>query len=154
MLSPVTRLPASLLILLLGACATPQERVPPPISRAKVEKLLEDQRQAWNRGDWEGFIAGYWDDGKLTFNGADGVTRGRKDLLERFQNSYPDAEARGVLTFHLLEFRPVGLDAALVLGRYQLDRAKPASGYFSLLVERTPEGVRITHDHTSESPRK
>ncbi|MCH7477126.1 MAG: hypothetical protein IIA14_03375 [SAR324 cluster bacterium] len=45
-------------------------------------------------------------------------------------------------------------NSALVLGRYELDRAEPASGYFSLLVERTPQGVKITHDHTSESPRK
>ena len=65
-----------------------------------------------------------------------------------------DAAARGRLTFHLLEFRPVGRDAALVLGRYELEKAKPDSGYFSLLVERTPQGVKITHDHTSKSKAK
>lgn len=116
-----------------------------------MEALLEDQRQAWNRGDWTGFIAGYWDHPRLTFNGASGITRGRKDLLRRFREGYPDAAARGVLTFQVLEFRPLGRDTALVLGRYQLDRVAPASGYFSLVVERTPQGLRITHDHTSES---
>jgi beta-aspartyl-peptidase (threonine type) len=142
----VTRLAVAVLLLLSWGCASY-----PPISRAAVDQLLEDQRQAWNRGDWPGFIAGYWADGRLTFNGASGITRGQRDLLANFQASYPDAAARGVLTFEVLEFRPIGRNAALVLGRYHLERETPASGYFSLVVERTPEGVKITHDHTSES---
>ena len=143
------------LVLLLAGCRTATaEQTGPPIPQKDVEALLEDQRQAWNRGDWDGFIAGYWDDAGLTFNGAGGITRGRSDLLANYQKNYPDAAARGRLTFHLLEFRPVGNNAALVLGRYELDRAEPASGYFSLLVERTPQGVKIIHDHTSASPKK
>jgi len=152
MLRPVTRLPVALLLLLPCACSShPAPSQEAPISRRAVETLLEDQRQAWNRGDWAGFIAGYWDHPQLTFNGASGITRGRKNLLRRFQENYPDAAARGVLTFHVLEFRPIGRSAALVLGRYQLDRATPDSGYFSLVVERTPQGIKITHDHTSQS---
>ena len=150
----MTRLLVASLLLLPCACAShlaPISREA-PISRGAVEALLEDQRQAWNRGDWGGFIAGYWDHPQLTFNGASGITRGRKNLLQRFQESYPNADARGMLTFHLLEFRPIGRNAALILGRYHLDRATPASGYFSLVVERTPQGIKITHDHTSESP--
>ncbi|MHC4512392.1 MAG: YybH family protein [Planctomycetota bacterium] len=152
----MTRPSQGLLILLACACTSspipPPTPPPQPISQKTVAALLEDQQQAWNRGDWAGFIAGYWDNPQLTFNGATGITRGRKDLLQQFQESYPDAAARGVLTFHLLRFRPVGNHAALVLGRYELDRARPARGYFSLLVEQTPQGVKITHDHTSESP--
>jgi ketosteroid isomerase-like protein len=152
----MTRPSQGLLILLACACTSspepPPTPSPPAISQKTVEALLEDQRQAWNRGDWAGFIAGYWDHPQLTFNGATGITRGRKDLLQQFQEGYPDAATRGVLTFHDLELRPLGSNATLVLGRYQLDRATPASGYFSLVVEQTPQGVKITHDHTSESP--
>jgi uncharacterized protein (TIGR02246 family) len=142
----VSRPHLALLLLLPCACSSPA-----PVSRGAVAALLEDQRQAWNRGDWAGFIAGYWDDSRLTFNGASGITRGRQDLLRRFQESYPDAASRGLLTFQVLEVRPVGQTAALVLGHYHLERATPASGYFSLVVERTAQGLRITHDHTSES---
>ena len=109
------------LMLLLAGCrtATAEQTGQGPIPRKDVEVLLEDQRQAWNRGDWDGFIAGYWDDAGLTFNGAGGITRGRSNLLANYRKNYPDAAARGRLTFHLLEFRPVGHDAALVLGRYE-----------------------------------
>lgn len=139
--------PALALLLFLPCACSHHAAIP----RETVEQLLEDQRQAWNRGDWAGFIAGYWDSGQLTFNGASGITRGRQDLLGRFKAAYPDAAARGALTFELLEFRPIGRNATLVLGRYHLERATPASGFFSLVVERTPAGVKITHDHTSES---
>lgn len=143
----MSRLLLALLSTLPCACSSTA------VSRGAVEALLEDQRQAWNRGDWAGFLAGYWDHPQLTFNGRNGMTRGPGDLLRRFQESYPDAAARGRLTFQVLEFRRIGSHAALVLGRYHLERTPPASGYFSLVVEHTSQGLRITHDHTSESPR-
>jgi len=136
----------ALLAVLPTACSSAR------LSREAVQSLLEDQSQAWNRGDWAGFLAGYWDHPQLTFNGSTGITRGPEDLLQRFQRSYPDAAARGELTFQILEFRPIGRNAALVLGRYHLQRTPPASGYFSLVVELTSQGIRITHDHTSEEP--
>ena len=158
MLTGVKTLAALLsLLFALESCRTQPDNPPPEpaaIPRGAVEALMAAQQRAWNKGDWEGFIAGYWNDAHLTFSGSRGITRGRADILEQYQKGYPDAAARGRLTFHLLEFRPVGRDAALVLGRYELEKAKPDSGYFSLLVERTPQGVKITHDHTSKSPAK
>lgn len=125
----------------------------PAITTDQVQTVLSAQTEAWNRGDLAAFVATYWDDDRLTFCGADGVVRGRADLLKKYQTSYPTPEARGQLHFELLEVRPQGADTALVLGRYHLDRTEPASGYFTLLVQRTPAGLVITHDHTSGSER-
>ena len=36
-----------------------------------------------------------------------GVTRGRQTILERYRKRYPDAAARGTLSFEFLEVRPV-----------------------------------------------
>ena len=72
--------------------------------------------------------------------------RGRQDVLATYERNYPTPEARGKLTFDLLEVRPIGTTGALVLGRYALERAQPAAGFFTLLVERTAQGIKITHD--------
>jgi beta-aspartyl-peptidase (threonine type) len=59
----------------------------------------------------------------------------------------------GHLTFSQLEIRPLGDDAALVLGHWQLQGEKDnPGGVFSLVVRRFPEGWRIIHDHTSAAP--
>ena len=87
----------------------------------------------------------------LAFCGSNGVTRGTDNLLQRYRTKYPTAKERGVLTFTVLELRPLGADTALVIGKYELAREEPASGFFSLIVKRTPDGLRILHDHTTAS---
>lgn len=131
-------------VLLAGACASPAA-----VTRAEVQVILDAQATAWNQGDLETFVATYWDDPRLSFCGKKGVVHGRQDLLATYRSSYPTAADRGTLSFELLEVRPLGSTAALVLGRYALARATPAYGFFTLIVERTDAGLAITHDHTS-----
>lgn len=138
------RIPSALVLGLLTACTAA------PVSNVDVLVMMETQAEAWNRGDLVAFMEPYWDSEELTFVGSSGVTRGFDETLARYQASYPDAATRGKLRFELLEVRDLGRgDAALVLGRFYLDRESPASGTFSLVVERRPEGLRIIHDHSS-----
>ena len=90
----------------------------------------------------------------MTFVGGSGLVRGGEDLLATYQRGYPTPEARGRLRFDLLEIRPLGRDHALVIGAYHLERKDPAHGLFTLVVARTPAGLRIVHDHSSAAPDK
>jgi ketosteroid isomerase-like protein len=121
-----------------------------PADREAIKSVLTAQRAAWNQGDVEAFLRGYWRSPELTFAGSNGVTRGWDAVLIRYQEGYPDRTAMGKLDFSDLEFRFMGADGALVLGRWHLDRASGGiGGVFSLVWERFPEGWRIVHDHTS-----
>jgi len=58
----------------------------------------------------------------------------------------------GTQDFSGLEFRFLGPDSSLVLGRWHLKRGGEKGdigGVFSLVWQRFPEGWRIVHDHTS-----
>ncbi|MDP9148257.1 MAG: hypothetical protein M3N22_11410, partial [Acidobacteriota bacterium] len=81
-----------------------------------VKALLLQQQADWNRGDVTAFMRGYWDSPQLSFAGGTNFTRGWKPVLEQYQHSYPDKAAMGHLDFSSLEVRPLGSDAALVLG--------------------------------------
>lgn len=117
---------------------------------AEIIKVLEEQDAAWNRGDIVAFVNYYWKSGGLTFSGSNGVTRGWDGLLARYRRSYPDRAAMGKLSFSDLEIRTVAPDAALVLGRWRLDREKDTpGGVFTLVLRKFPEGWRVVHDHTS-----
>jgi ketosteroid isomerase-like protein len=59
----------------------------------------------------------------------------------------------GQLAFEILGVQSVGVDAAVVLGRWRLTATPHAgSGVFSVVIERRPEGWRVVHDHTSVDP--
>ena len=119
-------------------------------AESAIHAVLDEQVAAWNRGDVEGFMAGYWRSEKLTFVSSSGVTRGWQGVLERYHRSYPDKKAMGTLTFSNLEITVLSPDAATVLGHWQLERdAGRPEGYFTLILRKLPEGWRIIQDHTS-----
>lgn len=120
---------------------------------AGVRRVLDHQASAWNRGDVEGFLAGYWKSEETVFAGSQGILHGWQALRERYRKSYPDRKAMGTLAFSDLEVTALCPDAALAVGKWHLDReAGPIGGLFSLVLRRFPEGWRIIADHTSVVP--
>jgi ketosteroid isomerase-like protein len=118
--------------------------------RAAITAALNAQQVAWNRGDVDAFLVGYWHSPELTFSGTSGVSRGWDGVMARYKKNYPDRAAMGQLDFSGLEFRFLGPDASLVLGRWHLKRDKgDIGGVFSLVWQRFREGWKIVHDHTS-----
>jgi uncharacterized protein (TIGR02246 family) len=121
--------------------------------RAAIQAVLTAQQVAWNKGDIPKFMDGYWNSPELTFAGGKGFTRGWAPVLARYQKSYADQAAMGKLDFSELEIRPLGPDAALVLGRWHLQRqAGDIGGIFTLVFQKFPQGWRIIHDHTTQIP--
>ena len=115
-----------------------------------IENVLAAQQKAWNDGNVDAFLEGYWPSDELTFSGSSGVARGFNAVRERYKKSYPDRQAMGKLDFSELEIHMLGADAALVLGHWHLAREKgDVGGVFSLVFQRFPEGWKIIHDHTS-----
>ncbi len=58
----------------------------------------------------------------------------------------------GHLTFSELEVTKLDDAAALVLGRWNLDRGDPVGGVFTLVLCREAGRWVIIHDHTSRTP--
>jgi ketosteroid isomerase-like protein len=120
-------------------------------ARAAIQAVLTVQQVAWNKGDIPKFMEGYWNSPELTFAGSKGFTRGWEPVLARYQKSYADQAAMGKLDFSELEIRPLGPDAALVLGRWHLQRqAGDIGGIFTLVFQKFPQGWLIIHDHTTQ----
>ena len=144
-----------LIIGLAAASRIPAQNIDPNIApreadRAKIAAVLTAQQTAWNRGDVDAFIVGYWESRELTFSGSSGIARGFDGVRQRYKKNYPDRAAMGQLAFSDLEFRFLGPDAALVLGKWHLKRDNgDLGGVFSLVWQRFPDGWKIIHDHTS-----
>jgi ketosteroid isomerase-like protein len=117
-----------------------------------IRAVLDAQRNAWNRGDIIGYMDGYDRSPDTEFVGGDEITRGWQTVLERYQKKYDSREKMGVLTFSDIEINVLSNDAALVLGRWRLQRASDQPhGTFSLVFRRKKAGWRIVHDHSSSA---
>ena len=143
----------SLATLLFASSRTASREGKTDTDREAIVAVISAQQEDWNRGDIRAFMAGYWNSPEVTFAGSKGFTRGWQPVLERYQKTYADRAAMGKLDFSELEVRPLGQTAALVLGRWHLQRQSgDIGGIFTLVFQKFPEGWKIIHDHTAQTP--
>lgn len=117
---------------------------------AEIRNVLKTQAEAWNQGDIEAYMQGYWNSDSLLFVGKSGPTYGYRATLERYKKSYPDKASMGQLTFSELRVRLLSGNSAFVLGRWSLQREKDApGGFFTLLWEKKRGHWVIVADHSS-----
>jgi ketosteroid isomerase-like protein len=137
-------------LLLLTASIAAQSNDRNSKIQSEIREVIEAQSAAWNRGDVEGFMAGYWRSPELVFVSGDNVTRGWQQTLDRYKKSYNTREKMGTLVFSDLEFFILSKDAAVVLGNWALTRqGDNPHGKFTLTFRKLKEGWRIVMDHTS-----
>ena len=125
----------------------------PAADEIAIRKVLDDQVTAWNRGDLDGFMAGYWRDENLLFTSGGQMRKGwnatRERYVQRYFNPAKPTE-RGELSFVELHVESLSPTAAVVRGRFLLKYStKTDTGIFTLILRKMPEGWRIASDHTS-----
>jgi ketosteroid isomerase-like protein len=121
-------------------------------SESTIRAVLDAQVVAWNKGDIEGFMRGYWMSKDLTFFSGGSETHGWTETLERYRKSYKGTgKQMGQLTFGDLRIEMLSPDSAFVRGTWKLTMPsdpKTPHGLFTLIFRKTPDGWRIIHDST------
>ena len=152
-----------------------------PSDDTAIRGVMAAQVEAWNRGDIDGFMAGYEKSAELVFTSGGQIRHGYDETIAKYKAKYgTDKSTMGHLTFELLSIQHLGADGAIVLGKWALtdgpsrnegparprpegaplpageahptDGPNAAGGVFSVAFERTSAGWRIVHDHTSSDP--
>jgi len=145
-----TRVMFAVLLLVTGSSCAHVPSKPAFGAEQEIRAALDTQVRAWNAGDLRGFMEGYLPSARTRFQSGGDVFLGWQIVFDRYQKRYRDRAAMGRLTFSEVEITVLAPDAALVVGRWRLERAQDTpSGLFTLLYRRTSAGWRIVHDHTS-----
>lgn len=117
---------------------------------AAIRKLMDDQSAAWNRGDLDEFMKGYWNSDSLVFIGKAGPTYGYAKTLANYKKNYNGPDQMGKLTFTLIIINQLSSEYCFVIGKFALERkAGNLSGTYTLLFRRIKGRWLITVDHTS-----
>ena len=115
-----------------------------------ILKVMSTQQAAWNHGDIDGFMQGYWKSDSLLFVGKSAPTHGWQATLDNYKKSYPDKAAMGILTFDIMKVDVLDATNAFILGGWKLKREKDTpGGYFTLWFRKMNGEWKIVVDHTS-----
>lgn len=123
------------------------------IQKPEIEKEMKRihtlQRNAWNEGNIEGFMAHYWKSKKMTYQSGDTRLMGWDALLDRYKKVYPEGNM-GTLEFSDLIIHVLSEDSAYVLGKWKLKTETwTKQGLFTTILKKMEDGWKIIHDHSS-----
>ena len=141
------------LVALVGACGGaqhPPADAPDPTATAAIEALLDELVEAWNRDDLRGHVEGY--SPSATYTTARGLVTGHAAIEQQMRGFVTPDGLAGELAFDDVMVRLLGRDHALATGAFLVEDVRDTidiRGRFTLVLERTPEGWRAIHDHSS-----
>ena len=111
---------------------------------------MTDQQTAWNNGNIDGYMQGYWKNDSLLFIGSKGPTYGWQKTLDNYKKSYPNKEKMGILEFSDIQVKILGKKHAYVFGKWKLVRTNDSpNGIYTLIFEKFKDGWKIISDHTN-----
>lgn len=117
---------------------------------ASIRAVLAKQQSAWNSGDIDAFMEGYWKSPELRFTSGNTVTYGWDETLARYKKHYQTKDIMGQLTFDIMQIEQPAPDLAIVLGRFTLKReVDEPTGLFTLIFRKFEGQWLIVSDHTS-----
>ena len=119
------------------------------VDEQAIRKGLNTQEAAWNSGNIENFMKGYWVSDSLIFIGKS-VSYGWQETLASYKKRYPDTASMGKLSFDFLQMKALTPLYYYVIGKWSLQRSVGnIGGYFTLLFQKIKGQWLIIADHSS-----
>ena len=139
-----------ILLCLLFSCLCASTGFSQDRNARAILDLLDTQTAAWNKGDLQAFMKGYWENDSLRFIGKSGITYGWNNTLANYKRGYPDTAAMGKLNFTILVVKKLSPRYYEVVGKWYLKRSiGDASGHYTLLLRKIKRSWVIVSDHSS-----
>lgn len=115
-----------------------------------IKALMTKQVAAWNNGNIDDFMKGYWNNDSLAFVSQNGVTYGYKNTLDHYKKKYDSPAKMGKLFFSDLKLMRLSDKYYFITGKWFLKRAAgDVGGYYTLLFRKINGQWVIINDHTS-----
>ncbi|GGE78310.1 nuclear transport factor 2 family protein [Sphingomonas prati] len=117
---------------------------------AEIRTGVAAMEAAWNRGDFRGYMRGFANPG-VVFVSRGRIQDGWQGTLDHYLRDYGGtAERRGILRFWHLKIEMLAPDAAMLVGRYRLDRpVDPQTGINTRLFRKIGGRWVVTMNHVS-----
>jgi ketosteroid isomerase-like protein len=111
-----------------------------------VVKIVLAQRDAWNKGDLDGYLSHY-KNAPDTQAVLATLVRGFDNIRAAYRLNFPNKDSMGSIEDSEVEVRALGDAFALATGKYHLSRSRKAGGdvdgTFTELFEKTSAGWQI-----------
>jgi uncharacterized protein (TIGR02246 family) len=117
-----------------------------------IRMLFEVSCAAWNRGDIDGYLAGYWHSDKVRWVSEGTVRYGFEAIATAYKSRFDTPDKMGTLEVANLEIQNLSGRDALVFGTWtQTIGAARRHGVFTVHTKKIDGRWLIVSDHSSTS---
>ena len=122
----------------------------PASDRAAILSVIDRMENAWNHGDFRGYMASFENPGVVFVSGGK-FQSGWQGTLDHYIRDYGgSAERRGHLHFYNIKVDMLSPDAAMLIGQYRLERGpRVTEGVNTRLFRKIHGRWLITMNHVS-----
>jgi uncharacterized protein (TIGR02246 family) len=123
--------------------------------RAAILDVIQHMQEAWNRGDFRGYMEGFQNPGVVFVSGGR-FQAGWQGTLDHYIRDYgASPETRGTLRFYNIEIEILAPDAAQLVSRYELKRPEHPQYGINTRLMRKIQGrwvIALNHVSSTETP--
>jgi uncharacterized protein (TIGR02246 family) len=148
-------------MLAVLVCATPAWSTPagsgpaPEAQKAAILQVITSMQDAWNRGDFRGYMQGFKNPDVIFVSGGR-FQDGWQGTLDHYIRDYgASPETRGTLRFFDIRIEMLAPDAAQLISRFQLVRPQHPQYGINTRLMRKVDGrwvIALNHVSASETP--
>jgi len=122
----------------------------PSSDRTAILSVIQHMEEAWNRGDFRGYMAGFKNPDVVFVSGGK-FQGGWQGTLDHYVRDYGGSpERRGKLHFYNMKVDLLAPDAAMLIGQYRLERGpRVTEGVNTRLFRKIRGQWLITMNHVS-----
>ena len=118
--------------------------------REHIRARFEEETQAWNRGDLDTYLAGYWDSQETRWISRGTIIRGIDAIRATYKSFYDSPEKMGKFELKDLEIDLLTESDALVLGTWlHTIGLVVRNGVFTVHMKKIGGEWVVVTDHTS-----
>jgi ketosteroid isomerase-like protein len=136
------------LSLLFYSCSNHQDEE--QNAQEAIYEVMSEQQKAWNNGNLEGYMNGYWKNDSLVFVGSSDINMGWNKTLKNYRSNYGEKSTMGHLLLQNISFKQLDGQHAWLMGKWQLYRTNDTlKGHYTLLWQLIDGQWKIVADHSS-----
>jgi hypothetical protein len=141
-----------LVISILGTSCnmSPKVATDPKADEEAIRAVFNAEQIAWNNGNMEGYMEGYWKSDSLQFMSERGINHGWQETLDGYKKRYADIAAMGTLSYELLKVTRLAPNIYVVMGKYHLIRSiGNLDGVFTAILKKIDGKWVTVYDHSA-----
>ncbi len=120
------------------------------VEAAAIRSVINAAQIAWNNGDIDAFMAGFWKSDSLQFISARGISHGWQATRGNYIKGFPERSSMGTVSYEILSLTPLAPDIFILTTRYEITQeVGKREGIFTAIFRKINGKWLAVHYHAS-----